>query len=183
MVAFFVQTRWNEICAEDSRRCFRFTDLIRFLLTFHFLNNQRLPFLQVFRLQVWTLFSSDSPSNIYMFERSCSGVCQPGCVEISDMGHRFTSCSTCCSSNFCNVGSSCSFHFSLPFIVCLSLLLLPIKRWWQLGLWRTSSFENEAYLPSSRSLFPSFPDTTRECLRWRDADTRESLSCLSPAHF
>ncbi|CDK13462.1 UPAR/Ly6 domain-containing protein [Caenorhabditis elegans] len=51
-----------------------------------------------------------------MFERSCSGICQPGCVEISDMGHRFTSCSTCCSSNFCNIGSP-----SAPIFLSFSL--------------------------------------------------------------
>ncbi|CAI2351923.1 unnamed protein product [Caenorhabditis sp. 36 PRJEB53466] len=81
--------------------------------------------------QVWSLYSSDSPANVYMFERSCSGVCQPGCVQISDMGHRFTSCSTCCSANFCNVGSSGSFPsfdaFSLPLIVSLLHVLPSIK--------------------------------------------------------
>ncbi|CAI4225432.1 unnamed protein product [Auanema sp. JU1783] len=72
--------------------------------------------------QVWRLFSEVDDS-VYMFERSCNSLCREGCTFLSDMEHRFVGCSTCCDTDFCNVGKH-----TAPSVSGRTLLLVIVSK-------------------------------------------------------
>ena len=75
----------------------------------------------------YSMSSENSTTKVKMWslERNCTNKCQEGCIVIGERTKLYA-CTTCCNTNYCNVGNNALSYRMLSLRMLLLLLQMPI---------------------------------------------------------